>query len=117
MTGVYNGKALESMERIMGNKNKYLANIVYKTEKSVNCVYYWYMNTKGYLHILISEVEKMDKKVTACVVNDYMLTKDNKLKYSRNLYRIKVTSATKTLTEKALKMKDLLESLIDKNID
>ena len=51
MNGVYSGKALDTMERVMGDIKAYIPNKVY-----LNKVYkiYWYINNRGYMHIIFN---------------------------------------------------------------
>ena len=60
MNGVYSGKALDTMERVMGDIN-------------------WYINNRGYMHILRPGRVRMNGQLIGYAINDYMLSKDNML--------------------------------------
>ena len=76
MNGIYSGKALDTMERVMGDIKAYIPNKVY-----LNKVYkiYWYINNRGYMHILRPERVRMNGQLIGYAINDYMLSKDNML--------------------------------------
>ena len=76
MIGVYNGEALKTMEKIMGNVRSYYPNQTYKNNQ-YNI--YWFINSKGYLHVLRPSNVTMNGKIIGYAINDYMLTKDNML--------------------------------------
>ena len=40
---------------------------------------YWFINSKGYLHVLRPSNVTMNGKIIGYAINDYMLTKDNML--------------------------------------
>ena len=76
MIGVYNGEALKTMEKIMGNVRSYYPNQTYKNNQySI----YWFINSKGYLHVLRPSNVTMNGKIIGYAIHDYMLTKDNML--------------------------------------
>lgn len=76
MIGVYSGEALKTMEKIMGNVRSYCPNQTYKN-KQYNI--YWFINSKGYLHVLRPSNVTMNGKIIGYAIHDYMLTKDNML--------------------------------------
>ena len=76
MIGVYNGEALKTMEKIMDNVRSYYPNQIYKNNQ-YNI--YWFINSKGYLHVLRPSNVTMNGKIIGYAIHDYMLTKDNML--------------------------------------
>ena len=74
--GVYSGKTLETEEKIKGDISAYCTNKVYK---NTNYNIYWFINSKGYLHVLRSSNVTMNGKIIGYAIHDYMLTKDNML--------------------------------------
>lgn len=74
--GVYSGKALETEEKIKGDILAYYTNKVYK---NTNYNIYWFINQRGYLHVLRPSNVKMNGKIIGYAIHDYMLTKDNML--------------------------------------
>lgn len=72
--GVYSGKALATMEKIMGDITSYYPNKVYK-----NAEYnlYWFINSKGYMHILKPCRVILEGKFLHYVIEDNLLTTDN----------------------------------------
>lgn len=76
MIGVYSGESLKTMEKIMDNVRRYYPNQTYKNNQ-YNI--YWFVNSKGYLHVLRPSNVTMNGKIIGYAINDYMLTKDNML--------------------------------------
>src|SRR5574344_2049688 len=76
MVGVYSGESLKTMEKIMDNVRNYYPNQTYKNNQ-YNI--YWFINSKGYLHVLRPSNVTMNGKIIGYAINDYMLTKDNML--------------------------------------
>ncbi len=76
MIGVYSGESLETMEKIMGSVKSYYPNKVYKNEQ-YNI--YWFINSKGYMHVLRLSKVNINGKISGYAINDFMLTKDNML--------------------------------------
>ena len=76
MIGVYSGEALKTMEKIMDNVRSYYSNQTYKNNQ-YNI--YWFINSKGYLHVLRPSKVTMNGKIIGYAIHDYMLTKDNML--------------------------------------
>ena len=73
---VYSKKALETMEKIMGSVKSYYPNKVYKNEQ-YNI--YWFINSKGYMHVLRLSKVNINGKISGYAINDFVLTKDNML--------------------------------------
>ena len=73
---VYSKKALETMEKIMGSVKSYYPNKVYKNEQ-YNI--YWFINSKGYMHVLRLSKVIINGELSGYAINDFMLTKDNML--------------------------------------
>ena len=76
MIGVYSGESLKTMEKIMDNARSYYTNHTYKNNQ-YNI--YWFINSKGYLHVLRPSNVTMNGKIIGYAIHDYMLTKDNML--------------------------------------
>ena len=76
MIGVYSGESLKTMEKIMDNVRSYYSNQTYKNNQ---CNIYWFVNSKGYLHVLRPSNVTMNGKIIGYAIHDYMLTKDNML--------------------------------------
>ena len=74
--GVYSEKALETEEKIKGDISAYYTNKVYK---NTNYNIYWFINQRGYLHVLRPSNVTMNGKIIGYAIHDYMLTKDNML--------------------------------------
>lgn len=72
--GKYTGKALETKEKIMGNITAYYPNKLYKNEE-YNL--YWFINSKGYMHILKPCRVTLDGKFLHYAIEDNLLTIDN----------------------------------------
>ena len=72
--GKYTGKALETKEKIMGNVTAYYPNKLYK-----NAEYnlYWFINSKGYMHVLKPCRVTLDGKLLHYAIEDNLLTTDN----------------------------------------
>ena len=99
MTGVYSGESLKTMEKIMNNVRIYYPNQTYKNNK-YNI--YWFVNSKGYLHVLRPSIEKMNGRIVNYTIKDFMLTKDNMLQDKGVLYRFS------TIEEVCNKMEELI---------
>ena len=72
--GRYTGKALETKEKIMGRVSSYYPNKLYK-----NAEYnlYWFINSKGYIHVLKPCRVTLDGKFLHYAIEDNLLTTDN----------------------------------------
>ena len=99
MIGVYSGESLKTMEKIMGNVRSYYSNHTYKNNQ-YNI--YWFINSKGYLHVLRHSIEKMNGRIVNYIIKDFMLTKDNMLQDKGVLHRFS------TIEEVYNKMEELI---------
>lgn len=72
--GKYNGEALATMEKIMGNITAYEPNRVYK---NVEYNLYWFINLKGYMHVLKPCRVTLDGRFLHYAIEDNLLTTDN----------------------------------------
>ena len=99
MIGVYNGEALKTMEKIMDNVRSYYPNQTYKNNQ-YNI--YWFINSKGYLHVLRPATEKLNGRILNYTIKDFMLTKDNMLQDKGVLHRFS------TIEEVYNKMEELI---------
>ena len=99
MIGVYSGESLKTMEKIMGNVRSYYSNHTYKNNQ-YNI--YWFINSKGYLHVLRPATEKMNGRILNYTIKDFMLTKDNMLQDKGVLHRFS------TIEEVYNKMEELI---------
>ena len=72
--GRYNGEALATMEKIMGDTTSYYPNKVYKNEEYD---LYWFINSKGYMHVLKPCKVTLDGKLLHYAIEDNLLTTDN----------------------------------------
>ena len=79
--GKYNGEALATMEKIMGDTTSYYPNKVYKNEK-YNL--YWFINSKGYMHVLKPCKVTLDGKLLHYAIEDNLLTTDNMVQSKGN---------------------------------
>ena len=71
---LYDNESLKTYEKITNNMNGYYINQLYHNVKYNK---YFFINSKGYLHCYI----KVDNSIC-----EYMLTKDNQLKWINTLY-------------------------------
>ena len=99
MIGVCSGESLKTMEKIMDNVRSYYPNQTYKNNQ-YNI--YWFINSKGYLHVLRPSIEKMNGRIINYIIKDFMLTKDNMLQDKGVLYRFN------TIEEVYDKMEELI---------
>ena len=99
MIGIYSGESLKTMEKIMDNVRSYYPNHTYKNNQ-YNI--YWFVNSKGYLHVLRPSIEKMNGRIVNYTIKDFMLTKDNMLQDKGVLYRFG------TIEEVCNKMEELI---------
>ena len=72
--GKYSGEALATMEKIMGDTTSYYPNKVYKNEEHN---LYWFINSKGYMHVLKPCKVTLDGKLLHYAIEDNLLTTDN----------------------------------------
>ena len=75
--GKYGGEAYETYKKLTNDKRSYKPNQFYVNEKFGKI---FYINNQGYLHVLLRE--------GGCI-EDYMLTKDNQLKWTSTYCRPK----------------------------
>lgn len=80
--GKYSGEALNTYNKLTNSITSYTPNNFYVNEQYGKI---FYINNSGYLHVL--------EKENGCV-EDYMLTKDNKLKFSFTYCRPKYDKET-----------------------
>ena len=72
--GKYSGESLVTMGKIMGDTTSYYPNKVYKNEE-YNL--YWFINSKGYMHVLKPCKVTLDGKILHYAIEDNLLTTDN----------------------------------------
>lgn len=96
---VYSGDSLKTRDKIMGDVSMYTVNKLYKnTEHNI----YWFINQRGYMHVLKPSRTSLNGKTIGYSVVDYMVTKDNMLKYMGVIFRYN------TVDEVINKLEDLL---------
>ena len=72
--GKYSGEALATKEKIMATITVYTVNQVYKNhEHNI----YWFINSKGYMHVLKPCRVTLDGKFLHYAIEDNLLTIDN----------------------------------------
>ena len=72
--GKYSGEALATKEKIMATITVYTVNQVYKNhEHNI----YWFINSKGYMHVLKPCRVTLDGKFLHYAIEDNLLTTDN----------------------------------------
>ncbi len=81
---VYAGKASETYNKIQEGYTSIHLNQVY-TSKTAKALFY--INSKGYMHILQAGKTTMNGITKGYHLTDYILTKDNKLKDNGNYTR------------------------------
>lgn len=86
----YKGSAFETYDVVTSKLGCYSNNIVYKTSVNGN-IFFFYINNKGFLHILKAERVVMhssdSKKYSLFEVSDYLLTNSNTFRYKRRVGR------------------------------
>lgn len=70
----YKGAALSTLERIKGAVTSYFVNQIYKNEQ-YNL--YWFINSKGYVHVLKPCKVLLNGKFLHYAIEDNLLTTDN----------------------------------------
>ena len=75
---IYTGAALATYEKIQTGIDEIIINKVYKS-KTAKALFY--INNKGYLHILTAGTTKLNNKIIGYHLTDNILTIDNELKY------------------------------------
>ena len=76
----YDQKTQETRNRIMGSRNSYSPNKYYKSAEGN---FYFYINTKGYYHIVRPCRIKYDGEFSHYCIMDYLLTKEDTLKQTK----------------------------------
>lgn len=89
MIGPYDKITEETRRLMLGNKTDYIVNKIYKSEIG-NIPFY--INNKGYYHILKIEKKVLTHNLIGYDINDYMLTKHNTFKYIKNYGTYKALS-------------------------
>lgn len=77
MIAPYDKRTEETRNRILGERRSYYYNKYYKSAEGN---FYFYINTKGYFHIIRPRKVKYDGKFSHFEIVDYLLTKDNMLR-------------------------------------
>jgi hypothetical protein len=77
MIAPYDKRTEETRDRIMGDRRSYIPNKYYKSAEGE---FYFYINTKGYYHIIKPCRIKYDGEFSHYEIRDCLLTKDNILK-------------------------------------
>lgn len=75
---VYQGAARATYDKIQSGIDEIIINKVYQS-KTAKCLFY--INNKGYLHILTPGRYTMNGKTAGYTLQDYILTKDNMIQY------------------------------------
>lgn len=86
MKSPYDSRTEETRDRIMGDRRSYIPNRYYKSAEGG---FWFYINTKGYYHIIKPCRVKYDGVFDHYEIVDYLLTKENTLKEisSRGYYK------------------------------
>ena len=77
MVSPYDYRTEETRKKILGDRKSYIPNKYYKPAEGK---FYFYINTKGYYHIIIPNKVNVNGKFAYYQIVDYLLTKDNMLK-------------------------------------
>lgn len=88
----YNGAALATYERIQDGHEAIIINKVYES-KTASCLFY--INSKGFLHVLRPSKTTLNGKITGYCLIDYMLTKDNTLREKSTTKDVKTINELK----------------------
>lgn len=78
---IYKGSALETVEKIREGKKVLTVNKKYKHSQG----WFWYVNQKGYYHILRIVKVKLNNQFLHYAIKDLLVTKDSKLRET-NVY-------------------------------
>lgn len=81
---IYTGAALATYEKIQAGNNENYINKVYKST-TAKCLYF--VNNKGYLHILQAAKTTMNNKTIGYKLTDSILTKNNTIQYKKDFTR------------------------------
>lgn len=82
MLSPYDIRTEETRNRIFGERECYIPNKVYKSAEGE---FYFYINTKGYFHILKPCGVKYGEKIIHYEITDYLLTKENTLRETSSI--------------------------------
>lgn len=78
---IYQGAARETYEKIQAGIDAIYINKVYQS-KTAKCLFY--INNKGYLHVLTAGKTTLNGKICGYHLTDNILTKDNMIQYKNN---------------------------------
>ena len=81
MISPYDNRTEDTRNRICGNRKSYVLNKHYKSSEGD---FYFYINTKGYFHILRPCKVKFDGIFSHYEIVDYLLTKYGTLKETKS---------------------------------
>jgi len=73
----YDERTAETREKIMDGRTTYIPNKIYKNE---TYGWYWYINTKGYYHIIKPCKVNYDGVFSHYEIEDFLITKSNTMK-------------------------------------
>lgn len=77
MLSVYDRRTERTINRMVGNRQYHETNKYYK---SANGDFYYYINAKGYYHIIKPILIRFNGKIHHYEIKNYLLTEDNFLK-------------------------------------
>lgn len=77
MISPYNDITEETRNKIMLGRDSWYTNKVYKNSEYN---FYWYINSKGYIHVLRPSKVSINGSIIYYSIDDSMLTKNNMLK-------------------------------------
>ena len=80
MNSPYDGRTENTIKRIMGERNSYYENRYYKSAEGN---FYFYINRKGYYHIVKPCKIKYDGKYDHYEIIDYLLTPQDTIKETK----------------------------------
>lgn len=104
MLSPYDNRTEETRNKLIGNRATYSPNQYYKSAEG-NVVFY--INTKGYYHIVAPCRVNVDGVFSHYVVKDNLLTKDNKLKEVRSYgYYQTIEDVSKAILSNVKKTED-----------
>jgi len=81
---VYTGDAAATYKKIQSGIDEIFINKVYKSKTS-KCLFY--INNKGFLHILQPERENYNGRITGYYLTDSILSRDNMIEYKKDYTR------------------------------
>ena len=97
---IYQGAALATYEKIQAGIDEIYINKIYES-KNAKCLFY--INNKGYMHILTPGKTTLNGKIRGYHLTDNLLTKNNLMQYKNNY-----TKDFKTIQELQQKIIELL---------